>query len=208
MIEKDNALISGILSDAEKNAEDIIRKARLEAEGIMDEGRDDVARALEAERRTSDFRMRQLKLREESGKRNIDRMSQMKNMDASYSLIMERVDSKIHDMVEDGSIRKAMISWIVEAAIGLDRDKAVVSFSRECPCDEGMLREASRIIEERTGTAIQLSADTRFTDELGVVVSSEGGFVRYDNLLSVRKKRFAREIRKIVQEENARQNSR
>lgn len=208
MIEKENALISGILEDAEKKADDIIQKAKLDAEDIIKQGNEDVVRALEDERRTADFRIRQLELKEESAKRNIDRLSELKNIDASYQLIMDRVDAKIDQMVKDGSIRKAIISWIVEAAIGLDMESAVVSSSKECPVDDEMLKEASDIIQERTGAKIRLQADRKLVGELGVIVSSEDGFIRYDNLLSVRKRRYMREIRKIVQEENARQNSR
>ena len=208
MIEKGNALISGILEDAEKRADDIIQKAKLDAEDIIKQGKEDVVRALDDERRSAEFRIRQLELKEESAKRNIDRLSELKNIDASYQLIMERVDRKIDQMIKDGSIRNAMVSWIVEAAIGLDLQTAVVSSSRECPVDEEMLKEASNAIYERTGARIELKADRKPVGELGVVVSSEDGFVRYDNLLSVRKRRYMREIRKIVQEENARQNSR
>ena len=208
MIEKENALISGILEDAEKRADDIIQKAKLDAEDIIKQGREDVARALDDERRTAEFRIRQLELKEESAKRNIDRLSELRNIDASYQLIMERVDRRIDQMVKDGSIRNAVVSWIVEAAIGLDLETAVVSSSRECPVDEQMLKEASEIIYQKTGARIVLKADRKLVGELGVVVSSEDGFVRYDNLLSVRKRRYMREIRKIVQEENARQNSR
>ena len=53
MIEKDNALITGILEDAEKRADDIIQKAKLDAEDILRQGQEDVVRALEEERRTS-----------------------------------------------------------------------------------------------------------------------------------------------------------
>ena len=208
MIEKENALISGILEDAEKRADDIIQKAKLDAEDIIKQGREDVARALDDERRTAEFRIRQLELKEESAKRNIDRLSELRNIDASYQLIMERVDRRIDQMVKDGSIRNAVVSWIVEAAIGLDLETAVVSSYRECPVDEQMLKEASEIIYQKTGARIVLKADRKLVGELGVVVSSEDGFVRYDNLLSVRKRRYMREIRKIVQEENARQNSR
>ena len=208
MIEKENALISGILEDAERRADDIIQKAKLDAEDIIRQGKEDVVRALEDERRTAEFRIRQLELKEESAKRNIDRLSELKNIDASYQLIMERVDRRIDQMVEDGSIRNAIVGWIVEAAIGLDLESAVVSSSKECPVDEKMLKEASDLIYRKTGATIELKADRKLVGELGVVVSSEDGFVRYDNLLSVRKRRYMREIRKIVQEENARQNSR
>ncbi len=208
MIEKDNALIAGILADAEAKAQNIISKAKDEAELIGKDGVKEAESALEAEERTCRFRLQQLELKEESAKRSIDRLAELRNMDSSYSLIMAEVDRRIAAMVKDGSIRKALVEWTVEAAIGLDRRKAVVSSSKDARVDETMLQEAAAIIKERTGAEIDLCLDEKLCSELGVVVSSEDGKVSYDNLLSVRKRRYLKDIRKIVQEENARQNSR
>lgn len=207
-MKEENTLIAGILDDADNKARDIIAKALSEAENIKNDGLEEARKAVDAEDRIFRMRMHQLELKEESAKRSIDRLTELKNMDSSFTKVMEMVDQKIEDLVETGSLRKALIEWTVEAAIGLDKSKAMVSSSSKAFMDEDMLREAETLIKERTGAEIKLLLDQKRCNEIGVVVSSEDGKVSYDNLISVRKRRYMKEIRKIVQEENARKNSR
>ena len=90
------------------------------------------------------------------------------------------------------------------AAIGFDKSSAVVSSSVLYPVDDSMLRDAERLVKAKTGASLSLSHDERKTNELGVIVSSIDGKISYNNLLSTRIRRLMKEIRKIVQEENAR----
>ena len=50
--------------------------------------------------------------------------------------------------------------------------------------------------------------DTERLSGEGVVLTSMDGKVSYNNQLDVRMRRYSRDIKRIVQEENARQNSR
>ena len=107
-------------------------------------------------------------------------------------------------MAKNGKLKDSLIGWIAEAAIGLDRKNAVVSYSLLCPVDDGMLRAAEALVKERTGASLSLSLDENKTSELGVIVSSTDGKISYNNLLSSRIRRYMKDIRKIIQEENAR----
>ena len=71
-----------------------------------------------------------------------------------------------------------------------------------------MLRAAEHLVKKETGADVQLSIDPERLSGAGVVLSSMDGKVSYNNQLDVRMRRYSRDIRRIVQEENARQNSR
>lgn len=199
-----NALIDGIISEARKKAEKIIDDAAREAGRIMEDAHEESERKKEAEKRAADVRLGAIRLKEESAKRSIDRLTELKMMDYSYSVVMERVGKKFETLAKEGKLRDSIVSWIAEAAIGLDKSSAVVSSSVLYPVDDSMLRDAERLVKAKTGASLSLSHDERKTNELGVIVSSIDGKISYNNLLSTRIRRLMKEIRKIVQEENAR----
>lgn len=199
-----NALIDGIISEARKKAEKIIDDAAREAGRIMEDAHEEAERKKEAEKRAADVRLGAIRLKEESAKRSIDRLTELKMMDYSYSVVMERVGKEFEILAKEGKLRDSIVSWIAEAAIGLDKSSAVVSSSVLYPVDDSMLRDAERIVKAKTGASLSLSHDERKTNELGVIVSSIDGKISYNNLLSTRIRRLMKEIRKIVQEENAR----
>ena len=157
-----------------------------------------------SEKRATDLRLSSIKLKQESAKRSIDRLTELKKMDYSYSIVMDKVELAFSEMAKNGKLKDSLIGWIAEAAIGLDRKNAVVSYSLLCPVDDGMLRAAEALVKERTGASLSLSLDENKTSELGVIVSSTDGKISYNNLLSTRIRRYMKDIRKIVQEENAR----
>ena len=199
-----NALIDGIISEARKKADKILDDAAKEERRIMSEAHEEAEKKMEAEKRAADVRLGAIRLKEESAKRSIDRLTELKKMDYSYSVVMERVESEFKTLAKEGKLRESIVSWIAEAAIGLDKSSALVSSSLQYPVDDGMLRDAERLVFERTGAHLSLSLDERKANELGVIVSSTDGKISYNNLLSTRIRRYMKEIRKIVQEENAR----
>ena len=121
---------------------------------------------------------------------------------------MEEVEKRLAAKLASSSFSSVLVSWIAEAAIGLDRKEARVSFSEKTPVTAGMLREAEDLVKKETGAAVALSLDTERLSGAGVVLTSLDGKVSYNNQLDVRMRRYSRDIRRIVQEENARQNSR
>lgn len=208
MMENDNKLVSGILDEAKARADKIIRDAEEEAGFIKKDGIEEAARLTEAEWRSVRLRENQIAMKEESAKRSIDRLSELRNMDASFKKVRDEVDARIENLAKEGKLSSHLISWIVEAVIGLDRKSAVVSFSPRAVVTKEMLDEASTIVKRMTGSSVTLSLDDKMIGEIGVVVTSLDGKVSYENVVSVRIRRYLKEIRKIIQEENERQNSR
>ena len=208
MMTQDNPLISGILSEAEAKAEEIIRKAEEECASIIAEADERAERESQLEERSFSVRLERIKEREESARKNIDRLSELKVLDSAYNLVLKEVQKRLDSLVSSPDFRSILVSWIAEAAIGLDRKEARVSFSEKAPVDDQMLRDAEAEVLRRTGASVSLSEDPERLSEGGVSVSSLDGKVSYNNQLPVRIRRFQRDIKRIIQEENARQNSR
>ena len=208
MMADDNPLIQGILSEAEERAKETIAASEKEAEAIIAEAREKAVREAEMEKRSYSVRLEQIQAREESARRGIDRLSELKGLDTVYKDVMEEVDKRLQEKIASPSFSSVLVSWIAEAAIGLDRKEARVSFSEKTPVTVDMLREAEQLVRKETGASVSLTLDTERLSGAGVVLSSTDGKVSYNNQLDVRMRRYSRDIRKIVQEENARQNSR
>ena len=205
---EDNPLIQGILQEARAKADEIEKKAGIEAESIISEARERAEREAGLETKSYSVRLEQIQAREESARRSIDRLAELRSLDSAYTEVMEEVDRRLKAVVSNPSFSSILVSWIAEAAIGLDRKEAKVSFSEKAPVTEEMLREAEALVRKDTGATLSLSLDTERLSGVGVVVSSLDGKVSYNNQLEVRMRRYSRDIRRIVQEENARQNSR
>ncbi len=204
----DNPLIRGILSEARTKADEIGKASEKEADAIIMEAEERAEREAEMEKRSYSVRLEQIKAREESARRSIDRLSELKGLDAAYTEVMDEVNLRLKDMIDSPSFSSVLVQWIAEAAIGLDRKEAKVSFSEKTPVTDEMLRQAEALVKKETGASVSLTLDAERLSGAGVVLSSMDGKVSYNNQLDVRMRRYSRDIRRIVQEENARQNSR
>ena len=205
---QDNPLIRGIISDAEAKAEALAAKADAEAGEIIREAEERAKREAGLEKHSYELRLEQIELREESARKNIDRLSELRSLDAAYTQVMEEVSRRLEAAMADPSFSSVLVDWIAEAVIGLDRKEARVAFSQRTPVDEDTLRRAEERVKEMVGADVSLSIDPKHLSGPGIVVTSIDGKVSYNNQLDVRLRRYSRDIRRIVQEENARQNSR
>ena len=203
-----NPLVNGILSDARKKADEITSKARSDAASILADAETRARKGVEAEERSLDLRLEQIRLRKEGARKSMDRISELRSLDSSYSEVMDEVSRRLGQLTGRPEFRSVLISWIVEAVIGLDRREAKVAFSEKTPVTSDMLREAEAEVRRRTGASVTLSEDPERLSDGGISVSSLDGKVSYNNQLPVRIRRFQRDIKRIIQEENARQNSR
>ena len=204
----DNPLIRGIIQEAEEKAAAIESAASREAEDILSDARERAEKEARMEKRSYSVRLEQIEAREESARRSIDRLSELRSLDSAYREVMDEVNRRLSAALSSPSFESVMIGWIAEAAIGLDRKEAKVAFSEKTPVTDGMLRRAESLVKEETGAELSLSLDPQRLTGPGVVLSSLDGKVSYNNQLDVRMRRYSRDIRRIVQEENARQNSR
>lgn len=197
---KNNLLLSGIIQDAEKRAEKIILTAEKEAEkNVVDAEKKAVVEA-EKERNSYNIKREQISLKKESSEKNIERVYQLKKLNSSYEIVIKEVEKKIAELPKDKNFNKVLVSWIAEASLGLDLEKAVVSYSKEAPVNEEMLRQAEKMVFDKTGSKVSLSLSNQMLTKIGVVVSSPDYKIMYSNQIDVRQRRYNKEIKEIVQE--------
>ncbi len=203
-----NPLVSSIISDAKEKAEEILSSARSEEKAIIADAQEKARKEEESEERSLASRLEQIRLRKESARKSIDRLSELRALDSAYSEVMQEVADRLEEKMKAPEFRSVLVSLIAEAAIGLDKKEAKVSFSDKTPVSQDMLREAEAEVKRLTGSEVKLVEDPARLIGGGVCVSSMDGKVSYNNQLDVRIRRFQRDIKRIIQEENARENSR
>lgn len=201
MTEQESPLFKGILSDAEEKGKAIINEAETEAKTILEKGREQAEKAVEVEKRSADIKLESLRLKEESAKRNADRLASLQELNSSYEEVMKRVNVLLKTKEKDSEwVHKALVSWIAEAALGLGLDVALVSSSIKGRVTDDMLREAEALLKAKAGVIVSLSQDAKMCPDFGVVLSSKDGKISYDNRMATRMRRRQREIRMCVQE--------
>lgn len=203
-----NPLVEQIINQANEKAETIISKARESANSIIAESDEKAESECQNEKRSFIARLDAISQYEASAKRNVDRIAELQAMDSAYNEVLESVREQFESLSGKEEFKPVLISWIAEGAIGLDKKEAKVAFSAKDPVDDQMLREAEEKVLEATGASVKLSLDSQRCRDIGVVISSLDGQTSFDNELSVRLRRYQKDIRKIVQEENARENNR
>ena len=78
--------------------------------------------------------------------------------------------------------------------------QAKVAYSPKEKVDESMLRQAEKLLMEKTGFQVTLQLDDAPVSGWGVQLSSLDGKVYFNNQLDVRLRRMAKDIKKIIQE--------
>ena len=204
MTEDQNPLVRGILDTAEKRASQIIREAEETAGKIRRNAEIESAKKISEEEALRDERIRDIREKEESQKRGIERLRELRLMDSVSERVLRDTEKELLSMAGSGKLSAYLPSWIAEASAGVGKSEAVVSFSDSCPVTEEMLRKAEKLHEELTGDKVVLSLSEKRIREDGVVVTDIDGRISFRNTIRDRMKRFQREIRQIVQEENAR----
>ena len=203
-----NPLVQQIISQAQSKAGEIIKNAKNRAESIAQESKEQEEKAVLVEKKAISLRLDAITSQEASAKRNIDRLVELKAMDSSYNEVLKEVNAYFERIASKDEFKPILINWIAEAAIGLDKKEAKVAYCAKSPVDEDMLGLAEKKVFEATGATVKLSLDSQRCHAIGVVLSSIDGQVSFDNELDIRLRRYQKDIRKIVQEENAKQNNR
>ncbi len=203
-----NPLVQQILEQSKAKATSIVENARKSAEMILSQSEEKADRECTQERSGYISRLEVIKQCEASAKRNVDRLAELKAMDNAYNEVISSVRKEFVSLAGTSKFKDILVDWIAEGAIGLDKKEAKVAFSFKAPVDDEMLRKAEKKVLETTGAKVSLVLDSQRCRGLGVVLSSMDGQISFDNELEVRLRRYQKDVRKIVQEENARENNR
>jgi len=190
-------LISGIEKDAKKRAEEIIAEARKRAEEKLRFAKQKVKSILdEAEARAKEQSESVMK-RVLGGMSLEAKRRSMKLRDSALQAVITRATEKLGDLVQKPEYRNVLRDWIVEAAIGLGTDKAVIHTSKaeRKLIDSKLIRAAENMVKKITGRPVSLSlSDNPPLAGQGVLLSSSDGKTAFNNQVSTRLLRKQRDI--------------
>lgn len=202
----EDELIHGI----EEQTEQTLRTIREEVERLERDRKAAADREIAAARRESDERV-------ESQRRRIDKTAKaavaterhkiaLEARERFFGQVSESVREQMQRLIGDNGYRKVLKRWIVEAAIGLAEDRAVVGCSaaeREL-CRE-VLPEAAKEAGRLIGRKVELVlSDTDERGGQGVVLTAASGRTAFNNQVRTRILRRETEIRRIIYDELSR----
>ena len=195
-----NLLLDGIVAESQHKAEATLKDAKAQVERIEADAKKRAEELVEAARHDHQDRMKQVQFRLDAAIASAKRRAQLKRIDESYQLVMDRVESRFRTFAQSTAFRPYLVQWIAEAAIGLDLREAKVAFCPLAPVDENMLAKAGALVKQAFGSTVHLVVDARPIREIGVVLSSMDDKVSFNNQVDVRLRRYDRDIRTMVQE--------
>lgn len=192
-------LFDGIVQGARQEAITISERAKRDAEVVRASYTKKIADAIELEQRNTEKQLEQIRRKEESTLRNLERKHTVSRSERLRQAVLERVSKRMAELVASESYRGVLIEWIAEAAIGLDRGEALVHCSFKEQVDDSMLREAEKLVKEHTGRIVGLRFGGATLTAQGVEVSSLDGKVAYNNQVATRLVRHERDLKELME---------
>ncbi|MBN1997431.1 V-type ATP synthase subunit E [candidate division KSB1 bacterium] len=198
-----NAIINSIQQDAQKEADEIVQKAKkmaAERLAFLDKQQKNIY--AEAEKRAND-QAEILKTRISAGMKVEQKRKALSVRSEILTKTLDVVFKEFKDRMQKPDYADYLLNWIVEAAIGLDSEKASVNVSeRERHfITPKLLKKAEDTVRKMSGKTVflQLSGSAPL-DKQGVVLTSMDGRTAFDNRIHTRIKRNEREIQNIIYE--------
>lgn len=192
-------LFEGILESARSEARSIVERAERDAALTSATYQKKIADAAEQERRATENRLAQIKRLEESAIRNLERRHEVTYSQRLRQFVLDEVATRMTALVGTERYRNALVGWIAEAAIGLDKEAAVVRCSFRETVDEPMLRESERLIRQAYGKQVSLRFGGAVLSGQGIEVTSNDGKVAYNNQVATRLIRKERQLKELME---------
>jgi vacuolar-type H+-ATPase subunit E/Vma4 len=196
-------LIAGIAQDAAAEAQRLLEEASKAAQERREATENQASAILEEARRKAGEQARNLSRQIAStAKMEVKRIG-LRVREQATRMVIERVRSRLAQMIGSPEYREALIGWLVEAIIGLSLPEAAVN---ACPAeleliDEGLLAEVQGRVLELTGRKVRLfKSDADPLVGQGVVLVGREGRLAFNNQVSTRLLRRQTQIRKIIYE--------
>jgi vacuolar-type H+-ATPase subunit E/Vma4 len=121
-----------------------------------------------------------------------------------FERIIEAAVSRIHALIGSDGYDSILEDWVVEAAVGLAADEAVVTTSpHEQEICKRVLPEAEKRVRKLLGHTVSLYLSTATTHQ-GVILTAKSGRTAYNNQVRTRIMRRETEIRRIIYDELSR----
>ena len=180
----------GILKDAEARAGDKRKYAEKQVESLLNEAKRKAQEQAEAIRKKAISDV-ELEVRRRS----------MRLQAAVVQDLMDRVEKKLDGMISEPDYRSALVSWIVEAALGLGAEAAEVNASEKerALMDDRQLAEAGEKIQAATGEKVSLTwSPAPPLASQGVVLTASDGRTAFNNQVKTRILRNQRTIQGLI----------
>lgn len=200
----DNELIRGIEKDAQDEARGIIAAAeeaaanrrisgKLQLDSIMKEAEESVKqRVMEIKRNNGSIIIMET------------HRLHLKIRDRIINQVLQIVKERLQKMTGDTEYTAVLQDWIVEAAIGLNLDRASVNASEieRDKIDDQALKRAEKELGDLTGRDIHLeiAAEPPLSGQ-GIVLTSMDKRIAFNNQVATRLLRYQSEIRRIISRE-------
>jgi len=194
-------LIGGIESEAHEEAKVIVSKAEKESKERISDAERQVKSIIANAKKKGEEQSEIVKRKMLSGIGMEVRRRSMAVKDKVLNDIVNRVKERFNQMLHRPEYKDIIIKWIVEAEIGLGKDKAFVNASKKEMdlIDEDILNKAEKKVKEVTGRSVEIKKfqgpPLKFQ---GIVVISEDRRMAFNNQISTRILRKQTEIRKLV----------
>ena len=198
-MENDIRLISGIIKQAEFDAEEIMKKA----EETVRQKNSTLDDSIEKIRRETDKKIEaklgELQKRADSAIESELRRQKLRMREKVNNEVHDVFTAKMETLVKTDEYRNFLIKLIAEGAIAVSDELVYVSCSFREKITEDMLNEAEKFIKIETGKdiSLKLSESGPLTGQ-GVIVESSNGRIAYNNQIETRLRRFSEDIKMII----------
>lgn len=196
-----SALISGIEADARAEEQRLLADAEAQVAEKKTYTQQKIDSILNEARSKANEQAASIKRKATSGVELEIKRRALQVRDSLMHEITDQVERKLETMIDEPDYPTVLANWIVEAAIGLDADAAMVNASqRERPMiDQAMLDRARNTIQSQTGRQVTLTlSDAPPLKGQGVVLTTMDGRMAFNNQVRTRMLRKQREMQKLI----------
>lgn len=195
------ALISGIEAEARAEEQQIIEDARKQADEKRKFAEKKIESILNDARKEAQEKAEKVKSKILSSVKLEVKRQSMHAQDLLMQDIIDKVEKKLSAMINDADYSSVLISWITEAAIGLDADLALINASEKelALIDDSLLSQAREKIQAQSGKKIELKlSDGQPLKSQGIVLTAADGRTAFNNQVKTRMLRNQRKIRTLI----------
>ncbi len=205
MIETERKEAGDLIEGIKRDAEAEVATIREETERYAAQRRDSAAEQAAAILREAEVKAEaqaQAVIKNAESKASVERKKYaLQVKDRVIQETMDLARAKCAELTGSPDYRRILRDWIVEAAVGLSVDRAVVNASKEeLPLVTAeLLREAADAVESITGKRMEMTvAENDPLPAQGVVLTAAGGRLAYNNQVPTRFLRSQTVIRKLI----------
>ncbi len=194
-------LINGITHDAEQEAQRLVEQAKKDVEDKKRACDTQVESLLNEAKKKAQAQTEAI-IRHNRSAINVEiRRIALKKRGEVLKKVLEQVEERFAKLIAEPGYKELLMHWIVEAAIGLNAEQAVVNASKkERPL---VTAEVLRTAEQKVKSFINKKVELTVSDEAeplvqGVILFTRDKKMAFNNQLPTRLLRYQSEIRKMI----------